>query len=173
MTIKEAYKADMLRYGFHPNMEMKWFHFFFRSAQYSNCKLIHYISRLLLILYCRKRGLTLSWRTSIGKGFYMGHPFGITINEAAVLGENINIHKGATIGQQNRGMKAGSPKIGNNVWIGINAVIVGNVKIGNDVLIAPNSYVNFDIPDHSIVFGNPARIKHNDNATKGYLNNCC
>lgn len=56
------------------------------------------------------------------------------------------------------------------MWIGINAVIVGKVNIGNDVLIAPNSYVNCDVPDHSIVFGNPCIIKYRDNATEGYVN---
>lgn len=60
--------------------------------------------------------------------------------------------------------------IGNNVFIGINAVIVGNIHIGSDVLIAPNSYVNIDVPDHSIVIGNPAAIHANENATEGYIN---
>ena len=46
----------------------------------------------------------------------------------------------------------------------------GGVKIGEDVLIAPNTYINCDIPDHSIVFGNPCMIKHNENATDGYIN---
>ena len=76
-----------------------------------------------------------------------------------------------TIGQENRGVRKGSPVIGDCVWIGINAAIVGNVKIGNDVLIAPNSYVNCDVPDHSVVFGNPCIIKHRDNATEDYINN--
>ena len=53
---------------------------------------------------------------------------------------------------------------------GLNSTIVGNVKIGNDVLISPNSFVNCDIPDHSIVFGNPCIIKHRENATKNYIN---
>lgn len=68
------------------------------------------------------------------------------------------------------GGKQGVPNIGNDVWIGINAVLVGKINIGNDVLIAPNSYVNCDVPDHSIVFGNPCIIKHRDNATEGYVN---
>lgn len=88
-------------------------------------------------------------------GFYVGHPYGITINAKAIIGNNVNIHKGVTIGQENRGKRKGTPCIGNNVWIGVNATIVGNVVIGNDVLIAPNTYINCDIPDHSIVFGNP------------------
>lgn len=68
------------------------------------------------------------------------------------------------------GGRQGTPVIGNEVWIGINAAIVGNVTIGDDVLIAPNSYVNCDVSSHSIVFGNPCIIKHRENATEGYIN---
>ena len=63
------------------------------------------------------------------------------------------------------------PTIGNNVWIGVNTTIVGKVSIGDDVLIAPNAFVNCDIPSHSVVFGNPCINKHKDNATEGYINN--
>lgn len=68
------------------------------------------------------------------------------------------------------GGRQGAPVIGNEVWIGINAAIVGKVTIGDDVLIAPNSYVNCDVPSHSIVFGNPCIIKHREDATEGYIN---
>lgn len=88
----------------------------------------------------------------------------------AILGNNINIHRGVLIGQTNRGGRRGAPVIGNEVWIGINAAIVGNITIGDDVLVAPNSYVNCDVPSHSIVFGNPCIIKHRENATEGYIN---
>ena len=50
-------------------------------------------------------------------------------------------------------------------------MVVGNVKIGTDVLIAPLAYVNFDVPDHSVVIGNPAKIIHKDNATEDYVCN--
>lgn len=76
-----------------------------------------------------------------------------------------------TIGQENRGFRKGCPTIGNRVWIGINSTIVGNITIGDDVLIAPNSFVNFDVPPHSIVLGNPGSIIHKENATEGYINN--
>ncbi|HOO79472.1 MAG TPA: serine acetyltransferase, partial [Lachnospiraceae bacterium] len=56
------------------------------------------------------------------------------------------------------------------VWIGTNAVIVGNITIGDDVMIAPGAYVTTDVPAHSIVIGNPAVIRHRDNATEGYIN---
>jgi len=66
--------------------------------------------------------------------------------------------------------KQGTPNIGNKVWIGTNAVIVGKITIGDDVLIAPNAYVNFDVPSHSIVIGNPGKIHFRNNATEGYIN---
>lgn len=95
----------------------------------------------------------------------------ITINPNAIIGKNCNIHKGVTIGQENRGSRKGTPTIGNDVWIGINATIVGNINIGDDVLIAPNSYVNVNIPSHSVVFGNPCQIKFKEKATENYINN--
>lgn len=108
--------------------------------------------------------------TQIGPGLYVGHPYAITISPGAVIGSNCNIHKGATIGRENRGKRKGYPTIGDEVYIGINSIIVGNIEIGNDVLIAPNSYVNCDVPSHSIVIGNPCRIIPRDNATANYIN---
>ena len=86
------------------------------------------------------------------------------------IGDNLNIAAGVTIGKTNRGDKMGVPTIGNKVWIGTNAVIVGKITIGDDVLIAPNAYVNFDVPSHSVVIGNPAVIHEREEATKGYIN---
>lgn len=63
--------------------------------------------------------------------------------------------------------KAGTPLIGNKVYIAFGAVIVGKVKIGNNVLIAANSFVNFDVPDNSIVIRN--KIIKNDKATDSYI----
>ena len=106
-----------------------------------------------------------------GGGIYIGHAYNITINGKAIVGKNCNIHKGAVIGQTNRGQRKGTPIIGDRVWIGINAAVVGGITIGDDVLIAPNSFVNVDVPSHSVVFGNPCIIKHRDWATEGYINN--
>jgi len=109
--------------------------------------------------------------TIIGPGFYIGHFGRVIINAGAILGKNINISTGCTIGGENRGERKGAPVISDNVWIGTNSVIVGHVHIGSDVMICPNSFVNFDVPSHSIVIGNPAKIIHKENATIGYINN--
>lgn len=108
---------------------------------------------------------------SIGDGFYIGHFGRIIINPNVILGKNVNIATGITIGQENRGARKGTPIIGDRVWIGTNAVIVGNIKIGDNVLISPNTFVNFDIPNNSIVIGNPAKIIPSSGATEGYINN--
>ena len=54
--------------------------------------------------------------------------------------------------------------------MGTNSVIVGRITIGNNVLIAPNTFVNFDVPNNSIVIGNPAKIISKEKATEGYIN---
>ena len=130
-----------------------------------------FFSRLAFRISKRKFNIELYGKTSIGPGLYLGHPYGITINSNVVIGKNCNIHRGVLIGQENRGNRVGVPKIGNNVWVGINATIVGNIVVGDDVLIAPNAFVNCDIPSHSIVLGNPCIIKHKENATESYINN--
>ena len=109
--------------------------------------------------------------TSIGEGLYIGHTGRVIINPMVKIGRNCNIATGVTIGAEQQGLRAGAPTIGSEVWIGTNAVIVGKINIGNDVMIAPNAFVNFDVPDHSIVMGNPAKIIYKLNATEGYINN--
>ena len=140
------------------------FVFWYRKYQQRHTILSH----LMLYRFSRKYGLEISPMARIDKGLYLGHPYNITVGSECVLGKNVNLHKGCTIGRQNRG-NIGEPHIGNNVYIGVNATIVGKIYIGNDVLIAPNSYVNFDVPDHSVVLGNPGIIHRRDNAVENYI----
>lgn len=125
--------------------------------------------KLRLHWYARKYGLEISASAKIGKGLYLGHPYNITVGCGVIIGDNVNLHKGCTIGRENRGKRKGAPQIGNCVSVGINSTIVGNIKIGNNVLIAPNSFVNFDVPDNSVVIGNPGTVHHKENATEGYI----
>jgi len=119
----------------------------------------------------RKYHFQIPYDTKIGKGFYIAHFGRLIIHPRSVIGHNVNISTGVVIGTQFRGSKKGSPTIGNYVWIGANAVIVGKITIGNNVLIAPGAYVNFDVPDNSIVIGNPGLIRRSPGATLGYINN--
>lgn len=116
-------------------------------------------------------GFQIEIECEIGEGFYIGHFGTIIVNGNVKFGKNCNISPGVVIGQTNRGEKAGSPKLGDEVWIGFNSVLVGNITIGSNVLIAPNSFVNVDVPNDTIVIGNPAKKIPNTSATYKYINN--
>lgn len=85
-------------------------------------------------------------------GFWIIHFGQIVIHPETIIGKNFNISQGVTLGHAG-GAKVASPKIINNVSIGPNAVAVGGVVIGDDVLIAPNAFVNFDVPNGAIILG--------------------
>ncbi len=163
-------ELDLQRYT--DSSYMPKFQRYFRLSHEARGKYIRRLYRRLYARECEKKLIEIPLSVHIGEGLYINHPMCITINKDAILGKNINLHKGVTIGQENRGPRKGCPEICDNVWIGMNVTIVGKVRIGTDVLIAPNTFVNCDIPDHSVVFGNPCIIKHRDYATEGYLNRC-
>lgn len=143
----------------------------FRKANTCNILPLKLFYMLRLKKMSDKTQIQIPARTEIGEGFYIGHLGRIIIHPDAKLGKNMNIATGVTIGMENRGKRKGVPTFKGNCWIGTNAVVVGKIEIGEDVLIAPLSYVNFDVPDHSIVIGNPARIIHREEATKDYICN--
>lgn len=158
-----GFKADYYRmtgecFQFKPRMLLFWlgmhnlrYVYWWRRAAAGS-----WLGWLQTLRYAKKYGIEVGKTAKIGKGLYLGHAYGITISGEAVLGDNVNIHKGATIGRQ--------------VWIGVNATVVGKITVGNDVLIAPGAYVNFDVPDHSIVIGNPGTIHSAEYATRDYVN---
>ena len=143
----------------------------FRKANMCKFLPVKLVYMLRLMYLSNRTKIQIPARTTIGEGFYIGHLGRVIIHPDARLGRNINIGTGVTIGMENRGKRRGAPVIGDNCWIGTNAVVVGNVTIGTDVLIAPLTYVNFDVPDHSIVIGNPAKIIHKENSTESYVCN--
>lgn len=151
-------------------IELKYIALFRKAstARFKPLKL-YYTVKLKLLSY--KTHIQIPARTQIDEGFYIGHSGRVIINPEAKIGKNVNIATGVTIGYENRGARKGAPTIEGNCWVGSNSVIVGNVNIGEDVLIAPLTFVNFDVPAHSIVIGNPAKIIHKENATKDYVEN--
>jgi serine O-acetyltransferase len=141
------------------------------SAHKRGFGLLPYLyNRLWLNHYRFRYGFEISPTMAIGPGFYLGHFGGVVISPRAVLGSNINIAQGVTIGAASRGARRGAPTLGNRVWVGANAVIVGRVTIGDDALIGPGAYVNFDVPAMSIVIGNPGQIV-SQSGSVGYINN--
>jgi len=113
----------------------------------------------LYVAYFFYRILTrieISPRAQIGSGLFFPHPQCIVIGHAKI-GSNCTIYHGVTIGAKLPFHKE-YPKIGNDVYIGAWSTILGGITIGNNVTIGAKSMILDDIPDNSVVIGNPARI---------------
>ena len=124
----------------------------------------------ILRLYTYRYGISIPYQTRIGSGFYIGHFGGIVVNPNAVIGKNCNISHGVTLGKANRGERKGYPVIGDNVYIGPGAKIVGNVNIGNNVAIGANCVVTKDVPKNGVVVGVPGKVI-SYKGSAGYVNN--
>lgn len=181
--LREIINSDLYRYGFNSEKQMgimtrKECYGYRYSKTLRKCKwykehnsVLFLIERIRLRILSEKLGFQINYSTQIGRGLYLGHMGSIVVNWKAVLGDNVNIAQGVTIGQANGGKKDGVPHIGNNVWIGANATIVGGITIGDDVMIAPNTFVNFDVPSHSLVIMEKAKTIKRENATMHYVEN--
>lgn len=101
--------------------------------------------------------------TRIGRGLRIVHFGHVVVNPSATIGENFTISQGCLIGSA-LGKHEGVPVIGDRVYMSANAVIIGKVNIGNDVMIAPGALVNFDVPDNSVVIGNPGQVIPRDSS---------
>ena len=143
--------------------------YFFRHAHEAKDMFSRVLWRALLHVTRIISGIQIPPQTSIGRGLRILHFGTIVINPDAVIGKNFNIAQGVLIGNS-EGKCVGVPTIGDNVYCGANSIVIGGIKIGNDVLIAPGAFVNFDVPDNSIVLGNPGKIIPRDSSpTKKYI----
>lgn len=153
-----------------------WAIFQYRLAHFAYCQIKWQPFRflfLLLFLIWQKvieitTGISIPASVRIGHSFYIGHFGGIIINADALIGNDCNISQGVTIGVSGREAKRGTPIIGDKVYVGANAVVLGNITIGNEVLIGACSLVNKSIPDNSVVLGVPAVII-SQKGSKGYI----
>jgi serine O-acetyltransferase len=113
--------------------------------------------RILWVLVEILTGIELPCETTVGRRFRIDHFGGIIISGDAVFGDDCVIRNGVTVGLRNTGER-GSPVIGNRVDVGAGAKILGSIRIGDDVAIGANAVVLTDVPPHSIAVGIPARV---------------
>lgn len=128
------------------------FLFFFRMAQFRGWA--HPLFIRISNHYAEKYALMIYPETKVGYGLYLGHGFNTLINTHAIIGNNVNLSHGVSLGS-NTTMAA---KIGDNVYIGPNVCTVGNCRIGNGATIGAGTVVTHDIPENSTAVGAPARV---------------
>lgn len=137
--------------------------YFMRKIEYINtCKMSLGGVKKVLCVYYHYRMRRLSWKLGFqfpegvfGEGVHIFAYGTIIVNPNARIGKNCIIYPGVTIGGRSYD---GYPTIGDNVFIGLGAKVIGKVTVGNNVIIAPNAVVTHDVPDNAIVGGVPAKI---------------
>ena len=103
-------------------------------------------------------GIEIHPGATIGKGLFIDHGMGVVIGETTVIGDNVTLFQGVTLGGTGKERGKRHPTLGNNVVVGTGAKVLGNIKIGDNVNVGANAVVIRDIPPNSTVVGVPGRV---------------
>ena len=163
--INEARKKDpaaksflevlILYQGLHALVGFRVAHFFYRRRLFFPARLISQTARFFT-------GIEIHPGAQIGKRLFIDHGFGVVIGETAIVGDNVLLYQGVTLGGTGLVQGKRHPTIGNNVVIGAGAKVLGNITIGDNSYIGANAVVIHDVPPNSTVVGVPGRITRQD-----------
>ncbi|MFB6732574.1 serine O-acetyltransferase [Bacillus mobilis] len=131
--------------------------YFYRVARCLYLLKIPIIPRIIKMLIFLIYNSSIPYETILGKGTKFGYGgIGVVMHKKAIIGENCLISQQVTIGGRS-GLKE-LPVVGDNVYIGAGAKVLGAIKVGNNVTIGANAVVITDIPDNAVVAGVPAKV---------------
>ena len=135
---------------------------FYRFAHVLYRLRIPFIPRLISQIGRFLTGVEIHPGAKIAPGFFIDHGMGVVIGETAVIGDDVLIYQGVTLG--GTGLEKGKrhPTIGNNIVIGAGAKVLGNITVGDNSYIGSNAVVIKDVPPNSTVVGVPGRITRQD-----------
>ncbi len=156
---KSYNEALFFSQGLHALMLYRISHSAYKKGNLTMARAVNYFAHFLT-------GADIHPGATIGKGFFIDHATGVVIGETSIIGDNVSIFQGVTLGgvSAEKGKKR-HPTIGDNVTIGAHAVVLGDIKIGDNVKIGAGSVVVKDVPPNSTVVGVPGRIVKRDSAT--------
>ncbi|SHN52976.1 serine O-acetyltransferase [Desulfitobacterium chlororespirans] len=103
-------------------------------------------------------GIEIHPGAEIGQGLFIDHGMGVVIGETAEVGDNVTIYQGVTLGGTGKEKGKRHPTVGNNVFIGSGAKILGSIKIGDNVKIGAGSVVTKPVPSNTTVVGVPGKV---------------
>lgn len=129
-------------------------------------KISHYFyerKHLILARYIsekakRKTGIEIHPGATIGKRLFIDHGTGVVIGETAIIGNDVTLFHGVTLGGTGKEKGKRHPTIGNNVFIGSGAKVLGNIVVGNNVKIGANAVILKDVPSNVTIVGVPGKI---------------
>ncbi len=151
-AVKPSYLTALLLY---PSMQIR---FFYKIACCLDKIKLSFFARLVLLIGRMITGIEINLGAKLGKRLFIDHGVGVVIGATAIVGDDVLIYHGVTLGANKAIPGRRHPKIGNNVVIGAGAKIIGVVEIGDNCQIGANAVVTKDIPSNSVAVGIPARI---------------
>ena len=130
----------------------------YRLAHKLYLKKHYFLARLISQRTARKTGIEIHPGAKIGKGLFIDHGHGVIIGETAVVGDNVTLYQGVTLGGTGKESGKRHPTIGNNVMISAGAKVLGSFSIGDNSKIGAGSVVLKAVPPNSTVVGIPGRV---------------
>lgn len=118
----------------------------------------YFLARWISQRAVRKTGIEIHPGAQIGKGFFIDHGNGVIIGETTIIGDNVTLYQGVTLGGTGKEQGKRHPTLGNNIMIGAGAKVLGSCTIGDNCKIGAGSVVLTDVPPGSTVVGVPGRI---------------
>lgn len=119
-------------------------------------------ARMISQRTARKTGIEIHPAATIGKGLFIDHGHGVVIGETAILGDNVTLYQGVTLGGTGKEQGKRHPTLGNNVMVGAGAKVLGSFTIGDNSKIAAGSVVLDEVPPNSTVVGVPGIVVKQD-----------
>ncbi|MBE5881808.1 MAG: serine O-acetyltransferase [Lachnospiraceae bacterium] len=154
----------------HSNMEVFLYPSFkvmihYRLAHKMYMKKHYFLARWISQRAARKTGIEIHPGAQIGKGFFIDHGNGVIIGETTIIGDNVTLYQGVTLGGTGKEQGKRHPTIGNNVMISAGAKVLGSFKIGDNSKIGAGSVVLEEVPPNSTVVGVPGRVVKRNNVS--------
>ncbi len=130
----------------------------YRIAHKLYLKKHYFLARYISQRGVRKTGIEIHPGAKIGKGFFIDHGNGVIIGETTIIGDNVTLYQGVTLGGTGKEHGKRHPTIGNNVMISAGAKVLGSFSIGDNSKIGAGSVVLSEVPPCSTVVGVPGRV---------------
>jgi len=141
--------------GLHALIHYRISHFFYKIRLFFIARLISQVSRFIT-------GIEIHPGAQIGKRLFIDHGMGVVIGETSIIGDDVLLYQAVTLGGTGLVKGKRHPTVGNNVVVGGGAKILGNITIGDNSYIGANAVVIKDVPPNSTVVGVPGRITKQD-----------